>query len=258
MTFSTTLLFMQTEEVPPASHILVVEDDAGTRALLLRFLRENGYSTTGARNGTEMWEALQRLPVDLIILDIMLPGRTGLDLCRDVRRERSVPIIMVTARASEIDRVLGLELGADDYVPKPFSRPELLARIRAVLRRSKANTDEAPVLRSRRLGFAGYQLDMGRRELTAPGGEAIELSAAEYDVLMAFLEHPQRVLTRDRLLELSRSRVGDVFDRSVDVLISRLRRKLDLAEGGTDIPKGELIKTMRGVGYIFVADVTRG
>ena len=232
--------------------ILVVEDDSGTRALLLRFLEENGFRCTGARNGTEMWDAMERVTFDLLLLDVMLPGVTGLDLCREVRRRGSVPIIMLTARASETDRVLGLELGAVDYVPKPFSRAELLARIRAVLRRGRIldATGGGPT-RGRYACFVGWRLDTGRRELLAPGGESVELSGAEYDVLLAFLEHPQRVMTRDRILELSRSRLGDVFDRSVDVLISRLRRKMESTEAG------ELIKTVRGAGYMFVPDVMR-
>ena len=244
------------ETAPLAPLILVVEDDAGTRTLLLRFLQENGYRATGARNGIEMWDALGRTPVDLMLLDVMLPGTTGLDLCRAVRKDNQVPIIMLTARGSETDRVLGLELGADDYVPKPFSRAELLARIRAVLRRGRVITEAATSPPGRQVCFAGWRLDTGRRELLAPGGESVDLSAAEYDVLLAFLENPQRVLTRDRILELSRTRRGDVFDRSVDVLVSRLRRKLEPQES-PDLPASDLIKTLRGAGYMFVPDVTR-
>ncbi len=233
-------------------HVLVVEDDTGTRTLLARFLGENGFRATGARNGAEMWEALDGMAIDLVLLDIMLPGASGLDLCRALRRTSATPVIMLTARGSETDRVLGLELGADDYVPKPFSRAELLARIRAVLRRGRMVAGEAPGARTRRLRFASWVLDTARHELTAPDGAAVEISGAEYDVLLAFLEHPQRVLTRDRILELSRNRIGEVFDRSVDVLVSRLRRKL----GGQE-EAGELIKTVRGAGYLFAADVSR-
>lgn len=245
---------MEQQAGAAAAHILVVEDDAGTRTLLLRFLQENGYHATGACNGMEMWDVLRRLPVDLVLLDVMLPGTTGLDLCRTIRRDSAVPIIMVTARGTETDRVLGLELGADDYVPKPFSRAELIARIRAVLRRGRAIVEDASPSSGRHLRFAGWTLDTARRELLAPGGEAVELSAAEYDVLLAFLEHPQRVLTRDRILELSRSRRGEVFDRSVDVLVSRLRRKLEFQEGED---ASGLIKTLRGAGYMFVPEVLR-
>ena len=247
---------MESEIASSSPHVLVVEDDAGTRTLLLRFLQENGYRATGARNGIEMWDVLGGLPVDLVLLDVMLPGTTGLDLCRAIRQKNEVPIIMVTARGTETDRVLGLELGADDYVPKPFSRAELLARIRAVLRRGRTVTDNASRVPGRHLCFAGWRLDTGRRELLAPGGETIELSSAEYDVLLAFLEHPQRVLTRDRILELSRNRRREPFDRSVDVLVSRLRRKLEPQEN-SDTPAADLIKTLRGAGYMFVPDVTR-
>ena len=232
--------------------ILIVEDDTGTRALLTRFLNESGYRATGARNGSEMWEMLEAAVPDLVIMDVMLPGASGLDLCRALRRTSTVPIIMVTARGSETDRVLGLELGADDYVPKPFSRAELLARIRAVLRRGKGLIDAPSSPRTRRLRFASWVLDTARHELTAPGGAVVEISGAEYAVLLAFLEHPQRVMTRDRILELSRNRIGEVFDRSVDVLVSRLRRKMAGPEDTT-----EIIKTVRGSGYLFAADVSR-
>ena len=233
-------------------HILVVEDDTGTRALLARFLGENGFRATGARNGPEMWEALEGTAIDLVLMDVMLPGASGLDLCRAVRRTSAVPIIMVTARGSETDRVLGLELGADDYVPKPFSRAELLARVRAVLRRGRGIVEEPSGARIRRMRFASWVLDTARHELTAPDGAVVEISGAEYAVLLAFLEHPQRVMTRDRILELSRNRIGEVFDRSVDVLVSRLRRKRGAPEEAS-----EMIKTVRGAGYLFAADVSR-
>lgn len=233
--------------------MLVVEDDTDTRVLLTRFLSENGMRATGARDGREMWEMLDQLPVDLVLLDVMLPGTTGLDLCRVLRSRSDVAIIMVTARTSEIDRVMGLEFGADDYVSKPFSRPELLARVRAVLRRGGAASVGPKAHPNRRgFGFQGWTLDTMRRELTAPGGASVDLSGAEYDLLLAFLEHPQRVLSRDQILELSRNRMGDTFDRAVDVLISRLRRKIDDEHGGQP-----LIKTIRGAGYMFATDVVR-
>ncbi len=243
---------MPHRDLPPLAHILVVEDDGDTRLLLVRFLRENGLRATGARDGREMWEMLQQAPIDLVLLDIMLPGTTGLDLCRALRERSDVAIIMVTARGTEIDRVLGLELGADDYVSKPFSRPELLARVRAALRRGTTTATEYTVSGRRLLEFDHWRLDTARRELTAPGGATVDLSGAEYDVLLAFLEHPQRVLTRDQILELSRNRPGDTFDRSVDVLVSRLRRKIE-PENGSQV----LIKTVRGAGYMFVPDVSR-
>ena len=238
----------------PEAHILVVEDDGEMRHLLARLLRENGFRATGARDGREMWETLDNAPVDLILLDVMLPGRSGMDLCREIRAKRgpALPVIMVTARGEETDRVLGLELGADDYIQKPFGRREIVARIRAVLRRSQVATaqDQPSASRGRRLGFAGWVLDTASRELVAPTGTLVDLSGGEYDLLIAFLEHPQRVLSRDQLMELARNRLADAFDRSVDVQVSRLRRKIEPDEASATI-----IKTVRGAGYMFVPRV---
>ncbi|MGH7191510.1 MAG: response regulator transcription factor [Acetobacteraceae bacterium] len=192
----------------PTAHVLAVEDDAGMRRLIARILQEHGFRVTGVRNGPEMWEALERLPIDLVLLDIMLPGPTGMDLCRSLRSKSSVPIIIVTARGSETDRVLGLELGADDYLPKPFSGPELVARIRALLRRSRTIPAEPTGPPGRLLHFAGWTLDLPRRELSAPDGATVDLSGAEYDTLLAFVEHPHRVLGRDHRLRGRRRRVG--------------------------------------------------
>lgn len=245
---------MMPDTLPPEAHILVVEDDGEMRTLIAKFLRQNGYRVTGARDGREMWETLGNAPVDLILLDVMLPGQSGLDLTRALRMKTQVPIIMVTARGDETDRIVGLELGADDYIPKPFSRPELLARIRAVLRRARPAEEAAvagPV--GDRILFAGWTLDTRRRELAAPDGTSVDLSGGEYDMLLAFCEHPQRVLSRDQLLDLARNRVSDSIDRSVDVMVSRLRRKLEPTD---DSPA--LIKTVRGAGYMFIPAVTRG
>lgn len=236
----------------PAAHVLVVEDDPAMRRLIARLLQENNFHVTGARNGAEMWDTLARLPIDLVLLDIMLPGTGGMDLCRVLRGRSSVPIIIVTARGAETDRVLGLELGADDYLMKPFSGPELVARIRAVLRRSSAIAADPVIPRGRHLHFAGRVLDLARRELTAPDGSGVDLSAAEYDTLLAFLEHPQRVLGRDQLLELARNRLAGVSDRTIDVLVSRLRRKIEAGP-----PEPPMIKTVRGAGYMFVPEVSR-
>ena len=218
------------------------------RTLILRVLKENGYEGTSARDGREMHAMLAARTFDLLLLDVMLPGRSGLDLCRDIRKTSSVPIIMVSARGDEIDRVVGLEVGADDYVPKPFGAKELLARIRAVLRRAGNGAPDGAASASRQdaMSFAGWRLDRRRRELTDPAGAAVDLSGAEHDLLVTFLENPQRVIGRERLLELSRTRLADSSDRSIDVLVSRLRRKL----GGDD-----LIRTVRGVGYLFSAEV---
>lgn len=230
------------------TRILVVEDDPSMRVLIARVLKENGFEATSAREGREMASLLSTGTFDLILLDVMLPGRNGLDLCRDIRKTSNVPIMMVSAHGDEIDRVLGLEIGADDYLPKPFGAKELVARIRALLRRSKGPADSVGAQTLDVLTFAGWRLDKRRRELTDQDGVAIDLSGAEHDLLLTFLENPQRVIGRERLLELSRARLADVSDRSIDVLVSRLRRKLGQGETAP-------IRTIRGVGYIFTADV---
>ena len=249
------------DALEPEPHVLVVEDDGEVRQLVARLLRENGFAVSAARDGRGMREVMKHAapPVDLVLLDVMLPGASGMDLLRELRAASPrLPVVMLTARGEETDRVLGLELGADDYVTKPFGRRELVARLRAVLRRAAgAESDNAAEPGSagagRPLRFAGWTLDTGRRELVSPAGAAVDLSGAEYDLLMAFLAHPQRVLGRDQLLEVGRRRVGDAFDRSVDVQVSRLRRKI---EPGESAPP--LIKTVRGAGYVFVAPVERG
>jgi two-component system OmpR family response regulator len=236
--------------LPLAFEVLVVDDDGEILSLVAKFLRANGFRVHTARSGAEMTEALKYAAIDLIVLDLMLPGRNGLDLCRDLRRTSSIPVIMLTAKGEETDRIIGLEVGADDYLPKPFNPRELLARINAVLRRVRSQ-DQQPLERGgRSLQFAGWRLDTLKRELTDPRGVVVDLSTGEYDLLLAFLEAPQRVLTREFLLDAARNRSIDAFDRSIDVQISRLRRKLDSVE--------DLIKTVRGVGYLFAADVIRG
>ena len=244
---------MLADGLPDTAHLLVVEDDGEMRTLIAKFLRQNGYRVTGVRDGREMWETLTNAQVDLVLLDVMLPGSSGLDLCRALRSKSQVPVIMVTARGDETDRVVGLELGADDYIPKPFSRAEMLARIRAVLRRAQAVPDRPGALVGDCILFAGWALDPRRRELTAPDGSTVDLSGGEYDLLLAFSEHPQRVLSRDQLLDLARNRITDSVDRSVDVMVSRLRRKI---EPTADSPS--IIKTVRGAGYMFVSAVSRG
>ena len=232
-------------------HVLVVEDDGETRRLLVRLLRENGLRATGVADGHEMWQALAAATPDLMLLDLMLPKRPGLDLLRALRREArwsGLPVVIVTARGDVGDRTRGLELGADDYVAKPFDRRELLARIGAVLRRT-AGPGRMP--RGNLVRFAGWSLDTGRRALTSPQGATVDLSGAEYDLLTVFIDNPKRTLSRERLLELARNRVSvTATDRSVDVQVSRLRQKLEV-EG---VSRG-LIKTVRGVGYVFVADI---
>lgn len=239
---------------PPSAiepHILVVEDDGETRRLLVRLLRENGLRATGVGDGDEMWQALAVSRPDLLLLDLMLPRKPGLELLRELRHEErwsGLPVVVVTARGEVGDRTRGLELGADDYVPKPFDRRELLARIAAVLRRTAA-PGRAP--RGGLVRFAGWSLDTGRRTLVSPNSATVDLSGAEYDLLTVFLDNPKRTLSRERLLELARNRVSVAStDRSVDVQVSRLRQKLEGENGEVS-----LIKTVRGIGYVFVGDV---
>lgn len=234
----------------PMGHVLIVEDDDGLRLLMTRALRESGFRVTGCRSGAELWRLLPEGGIDLILLDVLLPGASGLDLLRALRARGSVPVIVVSARGEEADRVLGLELGADDYIAKPFGRPELLARVRAVLRRSVRAPASGPG--GETLVFSGWRLDLRSRALLDPEGAAVDLSGAEYDLLLVFLDHPGRVLSREQILELSRARLGSPSDRSVDTLVSRLRRKLEPPEGAPPV-----IKTVRGSGYLLAATVER-
>jgi DNA-binding response OmpR family regulator len=233
---------------PPT--IVLVEDDPALRTLTTRALQEHGYLVRPAGSAPEMWLAMEAGPVDLVLLDIMLPGTDGIELCRKLRQQSNVPIIFVSARGSETDRVVGLELGADDYLAKPFGTRELTARIRAVLRRVEAPRD----MKDREQGlitFDGWTVNLPRRELRAPSGAVVDLTGAEFDLLTSLIDHAGRVIARERLIELSRTRMGDSTDRSVDVLVSRLRRKLSV---GDQPPP---IVTVRGVGYMFNATVER-
>lgn len=230
-----------------AAHILIVDDDAEIRQLLAAFLTDNGYRVTTAANGSKVRDTVAKGGVDLVVLDVMLPDSNGFDLCRTIRATSATPIIMLTAKGGETDRIVGLELGADDYIAKPFNPRELLARIKAVLRRATVRGDAQP---DRKLTFDGWMLDTLRRELRSPAGVLIDLSAGEYDLLLTFVESPQRVLSRDQLLDLARNRIASGFDRSIDVQVSRLRRKLGAGDGSEG-----LIKTIRSAGYMFVASV---
>ncbi|SFS05859.1 response regulator transcription factor [Sphingomonas jatrophae] len=233
-----------------APTILLVEDDPPLRTLTARALQEHGYTVRPAATGAEMWIAFDNGPVDLVLLDIMLPGTNGIDLCREIRRKSDVPIIFISAKGSEADRVLGLELGADDYLAKPFGTRELIARVRAVLRRGGLERGPSEP-REREAHFDGWVVSFPRRELKSPSGALVELTGAEFDLLASFLSHPGRVIARERLIELSRTRLGDSSDRSVDVLVSRLRRKLSAA--GQPAP----ITTVRGIGYMLNTEVER-
>ncbi|WP_324741054.1 response regulator transcription factor [Tsuneonella sp. CC-YZS046] len=231
--------------------ILLVEDDVPLRTLTARALREHGYHVRAVATGAEMWVVLENEPVDLIVLDIMLPGTSGIDLLRRMRRTQDTPVIFISARGSEEDRVVGLELGADDYLGKPFSTRELIARIGAVLRRHGGQGIGEARRETGELRFQGWKFSTARRELHSPSGAIVDLTGAEFDLLNVFLGQPQRVIGRERLIELSRTRLADSSDRSVDVLVSRLRRKLSTAGGKAPI------KTVRGIGYMFSAEVSR-
>lgn len=233
-------------------HILVVDDDGQIRQLVAKLLRESGYRVTTARDGREMRQVLADAAIDLIVLDLMLPGTGGLDLCRELRKTSPIPVIMLTARGADTDRIVGLEIGADDYLGKPFNPRELLARVAAVLRRSHAAAGSSARPAGHLLVFEGWTLDTLRRELMSPAGVVVDLSTGEYDLLLTFLEAPQRVLSRDQLMDAAKHRIATGFDRAIDVQVSRLRRKIDASEEGQ-----AMIKTIRGTGYMFVPAVSR-
>ena len=237
---------------PPAAHILVVDDHIEIRDLVSRALLKDGFRVSTAADGNAMRQALANNDIDLIVLDLMMPGDDGLTLCREVRARSNIPIIMLTARSDEIDKVVGLELGADDYLGKPFGSRELVARIRAVLRRKTPGGQQEPAPQPHLYAFERWKLDVDARELIGDDGVSVALSTGEYDLLMAFAEHPRRVLNRDQLLDLARGRQANLFDRSIDTQVSRLRRKLEINPADPRI-----IKTVWGGGYLFAADVTR-
>ncbi|MGE5505424.1 MAG: response regulator [Actinomycetota bacterium] len=227
-----------------SAHILVVDDDAEICRLVTGLLEREGFRATAVGDGVAMRHALAAGGIDLVVLDLMLPGEDGLSLCRDLRARTDLPVIMLTAKGTEGDRVAGLETGADDYLAKPFGAAELLARIRAVLRRAR------PRQGSEVLCFAGWRLDTVHRRLTSAEGVLVELTGAEYDLLLALLRHCNQVLDRDRLLELTRGRLAGPEDRTIDVQVGKLRRKLE-----PDPKAPTLIKTVRGGGYVLAAEV---
>jgi len=234
------------------AHILIVEDDREIATLVSRFLRNNDFRVKAVANGREMDVALRDGRFDLIVLDLMLPGEDGLSLCRRLRADGAMPIIMLTAKAEEIDRILGLEMGADDYLVKPFNPRELLARIRAVLRRASAQ-GQPEIGESVFLSFAGWKLDKAIRRLFNPAGERVALTGAELDLLLAFCERPRRVLSRDQLLDLTQGRAAAPFERSIDVLVSRLRQKME-----SNPREPEMIQTIRSGGYMFSPEIEAG
>ena len=234
-------------------HVLVVDDDRDIRDLVARFLRKHQIRVETAADGRAMMEMLKTARFDLVVLDLMMPGEDGLSLTRRLRATSSLPVIMLTAMGEETDRIVGLEMGADDYLAKPFNPRELLARIKAVLRRAGGPRPVAEAAAGQHLRFDGWSLDLARRELTSPDKVLVQLSAGEFDLLVAFATHPQRVLSRDQLLDLAKGRAAVPFDRSVDVQLSRLRRKIEV-----DHKDPRVIKTVRGGGYIFTPAVARG
>lgn len=234
-----------------SAHILIVEDDREISALVARYLSQNGMRTATARDGREMDRILRDGRFDLIVLDLNLPGEDGFSICRRLGLTTQVPIIMLTARSEDVDRIIGLEMGADDYLGKPFNPRELLARIRAVLRRrgsGQAGQDEPPGAFS----FAGWTLNANSRELTNPDKVRVTVTGAEFDLLRVLCERPGRVLARDALLDLTQGRAASPFERSIDILISRLRQKIE-----REPREPELIKTIRSGGYLFTPAVAR-
>jgi two-component system, OmpR family, response regulator len=233
-------------------HILIVDDHREIRDLVSRALTKEGFRISSAADGRAMTKVLANSRIDLILLDLMLPGEDGLSLCRTLRSESNIPIIMLTAKGDEIDRVIGLEMGADDYLPKPFGSRELIARIKAVLRRSRDKAAQPNVdRRPKRYRFDRWQLDTSTRELLRNDGVTVPLSTGEYDLLIAMVERPQHVLSRDQLLDLARGRAANAIDRSIDTQVSRLRKKLEL-----DPTDPKIIKTVWGGGYTFTPAVT--
>jgi two-component system OmpR family response regulator len=232
-------------------HILIVDDQREICDLVQEYLTGEGYRVSTAQDGGEMRKAMAQSAVDLVILDLMLPGEDGLTLARTLRQESSVGIVILTGRGEIVDRIIGLEMGADDYLPKPFHLRELLARVKSVLRRASSRSTESQAAPSRsKARFAGWNLDLSSRELFSPAGQEVRLTTGEFDLLAAFVNNANQVLTRDRLLDLARNREAGPFDRTIDVQVGRLRRKLE-----DDPQRPTMIKTVRGTGYIFTPAV---
>jgi two-component system OmpR family response regulator len=235
------------------SRILVVDDDEEIRTLLSDFLEQHGFAVTAVADGASMDRAIATQAFDIAVLDVMMPGEDGLSILRRLAARGGLPIIMLSAIGSDIDRIVGLEMGAEDYLPKPCNPRELLARIRTVLRRHRRQEAEAPDPTGRKLRFAGWQIDMGARLLIDPDNVLVTLTDGEFRLLRAFVERPRRVLSRDQLLDYSAGSETESYDRAIDVLVSRLRRKLERGarREGTD----ELVRTVRNEGYMFTAEV---
>jgi len=231
-------------------HILVVDDEREICDLVQEYLSSEGYRVSTAYDGAGMRRVMAQSPVDLVTLDLMLPGEDGLTLARWLRENSRVGIIMLTGRCEIVDHILGLEMGADYYVPKPYHQRQLLAAVRSVLRRTSTQTTEKQTPSRSKAWFGGWNLDLARRELFSPSGEEVDLTTGEFDLLAAFVNNPNQVLTRDQLLDLGRNREAGPEDRTIDVQVGRLRRKLEI-----DPKKPTMIKTARGSGYDFIPEV---
>ncbi|MEK1942904.1 MAG: response regulator [Pseudomonas sp.] len=234
------------------SSLLIVDDDVEILALLKKFFAQHSYDVAVATDGEAMWAAIAQQRPDVIVLDVMLPGQSGLTLCQRVHNELAIPIIMLTAMAELSDRIIGLELGADDYLSKPFDARELLARVRAVQRRTGETLKPKGETQRPVIVFAEWQLDVTRRELRSPEGVMIPLSSGEFELLLVFVDHPGRILSREQLLDLCHGNAHDAFDRSIDVQVSRLRRKIE-----PDSKRPDIIRTVRNGGYQFSPKVSR-
>jgi two-component system OmpR family response regulator len=232
-------------------HILVVDDQKEICEVVQQYLSSEGYRVSVAHEGAGMRKIMAQDPAELVILDLMLPGEDGLTLARQLREDSTIGIIILTGRSETVDRIIGLEMGADDYLPKPFHLRELLARVKSVLRRASSRAQsEKPASARTRARFAGWHLDLATRELVSPEGGEVRLTTGEFDLLAAFVNNANQVLSRDRLLDLARNREAGPFDRTIDVQVGRLRRKLE-----PDPEKPTIIKTVRGTGYIFTPSV---
>ncbi|MBS0277379.1 MAG: response regulator [Proteobacteria bacterium] len=238
---------MVREEAKP--HVLIVEDARDIREPLGRYLREHGYRATTAADAQAARKVMKGAAIDLVVLDIMMPGEDGLSLCRSIRETSQIPVILLTARGEEVDRIIGLEMGADDYIPKPFSPRELIARISAVLRRTQALPPRQKPPEAERIQFGDWTLDTGQRELIGPDGVAIALSSGEFSLLQALLERPKIALTRNQLLDITKGRDAELFDRSIDNHVSRLRKKIE-----PDPKNPRYIKTVWGGGYMMAVE----
>lgn len=229
------------------AHLLVVDDDPRIRQLLTTYFQDEGYAVTGAADGTEMRDHLRQRNFDIILLDLVLPGgQDGLDLAREIRAQSDVPIMMLTGRDDVVDRIVGLEVGADDYISKPFHLREVHARLKSILRRRRPAAPQPGPPADEIIGFEDWKLNVVRRQLLDPEGNEVELTTGEFDMLVAFLRHAGRVLTREILMDMTRGRNLEAFDRTIDAQIVRLRRKIE-----TDPKRPQFIKAVRGVGYVF-------